>query len=91
MIGWLIQVDLHPGHILFSVVGDTCNEFPLQPGESCPVKWLDREHIDDSAPEYLITSQKNDGALDKENYSMLSVRICDLGGGKGFHFHHGLC
>lgn len=85
----LIQIDLHPGNILFSIVEDTCNEFPLQPGESCPVKWLDREHVHDSAPEYLITSQKNEGALDKANSLMPTVRICDLGGGKSFH--HGLC
>lgn len=54
----------------------------LQPPEFSSVKWLKGVTVDDSAPKYLIPSQRRRGQLNDANFSTLEVRIGDLGGGK---------
>ncbi|GKZ31930.1 hypothetical protein AbraIFM66950_000910 [Aspergillus brasiliensis] len=52
----------------------------LQPPEFSPVKWLEGASVDDSAPEYLMPSQRRRDQLSDAHYSTLEVRIGDLGG-----------
>ena len=54
----------------------------LQPPEFSPVKWLEGVTVDDSAPKYLIPSQRRRGQLNDANFSILEVKIGDLGGGR---------
>lgn len=65
---------------MFSVVGATSGEIPLQPPEYSPVKWLERVKVDNSAPRYLMTSQRFRGTLNDADVSTLLVKIGDLGG-----------
>lgn len=54
----------------------------LQTPEFSPVKWLEGVTVDDSAPKYLIPSQRRRGQLSDADFSTLEVKIEDLGGGK---------
>jgi serine/threonine-protein kinase SRPK3 len=67
---------------MFSLAASFDPEISLQPPEFSPVKWLEGTVMDDSAPKYLIPSQRSRGALDREDMSSLVVKIGDLGGGK---------
>lgn len=49
--------------------------------ESSPVNWLPGVEVDNSAPRYLMTSQRARGMLDDAAFSTLTVKIGDLGGG----------
>lgn len=73
---------------MFSVVGTAQIESSLQPSEFSPVKWLEGIKVDDSAPEYLLVSQRRRGYLDDADFSTLMVKIGDLGGGM---MHHPPC
>lgn len=66
---------------MFSVVGASFSEVPLQPPEYSPVKWLEGVEVNDTAPRYLITSQRFRGALDDVDVSTLLIKIGDMGGG----------
>ncbi|OQE10318.1 hypothetical protein PENVUL_c004G04967 [Penicillium vulpinum] len=48
--------------------------------EYSPVRWLPGVEIDQSAPKYLMVSQRLYGLLDDADISTLLVKICDLGG-----------
>lgn len=76
-----ILLDLQPANILFSADNATINDIQLQPPTFSSVKWLPGIEIDDSAPQYLVVSQRPRGILDSVDYRRLSVRIGDLGGG----------
>lgn len=52
----------------------------MEPGFS-PVNWLPGVEVDDSAPQYLVTSQRPRGMLDNVAFSKLTVKIGDMGGG----------
>lgn len=67
---------------MFSIAGVTNNEPFLQEPEFSPVRWLEGVQADDSAPEYLIPSQRRRGQLDDADFTTLVVKIGDLGGGK---------
>lgn len=67
---------------MISVAGATHNKKFLQAPEFSPVKWLDEVTEDDSAPKYLMPTQRRWGQLDNAPFSTLVVRIGDLGGGK---------
>ena len=49
--------------------------------EFCPVNWLPGVEVDNSAPRYLMSSQRPRGMLDNAAFSTLIVKIGDLGGG----------
>jgi serine/threonine-protein kinase SRPK3 len=66
---------------LFSIKGADLCDTSLNPPEYSPVKWLQGIDIDDSAPQYLISSQRQRGMLDKADSSKLLVKIGDMGGG----------
>ncbi|GAQ37554.1 serine protein kinase [Aspergillus niger] len=78
----IVHCDLQPANILFSVAGGTDMEALLQTPEFSPVKWLEGVTVDDSAPKYLIPSQRRRGQLSDADFSTLEVKIEDLGGGK---------
>ena len=65
---------------MFSIVGAAQGKTFLQPPQFSPVKWLEGMEVDDSAPEYLMVSQRPRGHLDEADFSTLVVRIGDLGG-----------
>ncbi|KAK2744180.1 hypothetical protein FQN57_004440 [Myotisia sp. PD_48] len=77
----LVHCDLQPANILFSVVGYTYDQTFLQPPEFSPVRWLSGVESDNSAPEYLMASQRCRGKLDNVDLSTLVVKIADLGEG----------
>ena len=66
---------------MFTFVGDTSCEVSLQPPEYSPVEWLEGVEVNDTAPRYLMTSQRLRGALSNVDFSTLLVRIGDMGGG----------
>ena len=49
--------------------------------EFSPVNWLPGVQVDNSAPQYLMSSQRPRGMLDDTMFSKLVVEIGDLGGG----------
>lgn len=73
--------DLQPANILVSVTGGISDGKFMQPPELAPVKWLNGVKQDDSAPEYLVPSQRRRGQLDNVPLALV-VKIGDLGGGK---------
>ena len=54
----------------------------LESPQFSPVRWLEGVKKDDSAPEYLMPSQRRYNQLKNVHHSRLVVRIGDLGGGK---------
>ncbi|GKZ64723.1 hypothetical protein AnigIFM60653_000433 [Aspergillus niger] len=52
----------------------------LQPPEFSSVKWREGMSEDNSAPKYLMPTQRRRGQLSKAQFSTLEVRIGDLGG-----------
>ncbi|RDW94233.1 uncharacterized protein DSM5745_01555 [Aspergillus mulundensis] len=73
--------DLQPANILITKIGAAEGEDQslLDPPEFSPVKWLDGVEADNSAPRYLVPSQKRRGALDGVDFSTLLFTIGDLG------------
>ena len=53
----------------------------LMPPEISRVIWLPGIEADNSAPQYLVNSQRPRGMLDDATCSALKVKIGDLGGG----------
>ncbi|KAL3430863.1 kinase-like domain-containing protein [Aspergillus tetrazonus] len=76
----IVHCDLQPANILFSISGTTNMEELLQPPKFNPVKWLEGVTEDDSAPNYLVPTQRRRGHLDNRHFSTIEVRIGDLGG-----------
>lgn len=66
---------------MLSVVGTRQIESSLQSPEFSPVKWLEGVEVDESAPEYLMVSQRRRGYLDGADFSKLIIKIGDLGRG----------
>ena len=66
---------------MFTVDGAMPSEMPLQQPEYIPVKWLEGIIVDNTAPRYLMTSQRIRGSLDDVDFSTLLVKIGDMGGG----------
>ena len=75
-----MDIDLQPANIMFTVDGAMSSEMPLQQPEYTPVKWLEGIEVDNTAPQYLMTSQRLRGALDDVDFSTLLVKIGDMGG-----------
>ncbi|KAJ5086551.1 serine protein kinase [Penicillium alfredii] len=71
--------DLQPANILFSDDCDLSSDILMEP-ELSPVNWLPKIQIDNSAPQYLVVSQRPRGMLDNAVFSALTVKIGDLGG-----------
>lgn len=84
----MLKADLQPANILFSITGTTNMDEFLQAPEFSPVKWLKGVDEDDSAPKYLVPTQRRRGQLDNRHCSTIEVRIGDLGGGKVHLFVH---
>ncbi|GIJ97978.1 hypothetical protein Aspvir_000086 [Aspergillus viridinutans] len=76
----VIHCDLQPANVLFSTVGVANSEIRLQPPEFSPIRWLEGTTADDSAPQYLMPTQRRRGQLDDADFSKLMVKIGDLGG-----------
>ncbi|OKL55726.1 hypothetical protein UA08_09090 [Talaromyces atroroseus] len=76
----LRPIDLQPANIMFPVVGTSSSDDFLQPPEFSPVTWLGGVEKDDSAPRYLMASQRIRGTLDNADLSTLLVKIGDVGG-----------
>ncbi|GJP87703.1 threonine ammonia-lyase, biosynthetic [Aspergillus niger] len=76
----IVHCDLQPANILFSVAGTMDMEALLQPPEFSSVKWREGMSEDNSAPKYLMPTQRRRGQLSKAHFSTLEVRIGDLGG-----------
>ncbi|RAL01818.1 kinase-like protein [Aspergillus ibericus CBS 121593] len=76
----IVHCDLQPANILFSVSGSMDMEKLLQFPEFSPVKWLPGVTEDDSAPKYLVPTQRRRGQLDNAHFSTIKVSIGDLGG-----------
>ncbi|RDK47261.1 serine protein kinase [Aspergillus phoenicis ATCC 13157] len=76
----IVHCDLQPANMLFSVAGTMDMEALLQPPEFSPVKWREGMSEDNSAPKYLMPTQRRRGQLSKAHFSTLEVRIGDLGG-----------
>lgn len=66
---------------MFLIVGAAHSESFLNSPEFSPVRWLEGMKEDDSAPEYLMASQRPRGQLDNADFSTLLVKVGDLGGG----------
>lgn len=49
--------------------------------EFSPVNWLPEVEVDNSAPRYLMSSQRPRGMLDNAAFPTLTVKIGDMGGG----------
>ncbi|BCS18364.1 uncharacterized protein APUU_11192A [Aspergillus puulaauensis] len=81
----IVHCDLQPANILVSVTSGISDGKFMQPPELAPVKWLNGVKQDDSAPEYLIPSQRRRGQLDNVPFSALVVKIGDLGGAQWMH------
>ncbi|PYI31120.1 serine protein kinase [Aspergillus indologenus CBS 114.80] len=76
----IVHCDLQPANILFTVAGSTDMEELLQRPEFSPVRWLPGVAEDDSAPRYLVPTQRRRGQLDNADCSTIEIRIGDLGG-----------
>lgn len=57
------ELDLQPANILFTVDGDLLSGMVTEP-EFSPVIWLPGVEADNSAPQYLMASQRPRGMLD---------------------------
>lgn len=66
---------------MFTVLRATSYDTLLQPPEYSPVEWLEGVEVSDTAPRYLMSSQRMRGALDDVDYSARLVKIGDMGGG----------
>lgn len=51
------------------------------PLSSVLIRWLEETKVNDSTPEYLMASQRRRGQLNDADFSMLLVKIGDVGGG----------
>ncbi|PYH63742.1 serine protein kinase [Aspergillus vadensis CBS 113365] len=73
--------DLQPGNMLVAVT-DSMNDTKafLEPPQFSPVRWLEGVTKDDSAPQYLMPSQRRYNQLKNVQHSSLVVKIGDLGG-----------
>lgn len=70
------------------MIGDISCNITLQPPEYSPVEWLEGVEVNDTAPRYLMTSQRLRGALGNVDFSTLLVKIGDMGGGNvAFRLH----
>lgn len=67
---------------MVSTVKAALSETSLEPPEFSPVRWLEGRVVDDSAPQYLVPTQRRRGQLDGADISDLLVKIGDLGGGR---------
>ncbi|EDN03941.1 hypothetical protein I7I51_05199 [Histoplasma capsulatum] len=76
----MISDDLQPANVLFSIVGAAHTEAFLQPPEFSPVRWLEGTNVNDSAPKYLMATQRRRGELDDADHTTILVKIGDLGG-----------
>ncbi|KAL4941127.1 hypothetical protein BDV06DRAFT_7650 [Aspergillus oleicola] len=76
----IVHCDLQPANIMISVARATINEKILQAPEFSPVEWLDGVAQDESAPKYLMPTQRRRGNLDNIHFSTVVVMIGDLGG-----------
>jgi serine/threonine-protein kinase SRPK3 len=65
---------------MFSATGTLSDDF-LHPPEFSSVRWLEGVERDNSAPQYLMASQRIRGNLDDAEPSTLLIKIGDLGGG----------
>ncbi|CAG7958769.1 unnamed protein product [Penicillium olsonii] len=75
----LFHGDLQPANILFTLNCDLSGGMITEP-EFSPVNWLPGVEVDNSAPRYLMSSQRPRGLLDNAAFSTLLVKIGDLGG-----------
>ncbi|CAG8221777.1 unnamed protein product [Penicillium olsonii] len=75
----LVHGDLQPANILFTLNCDLSGGMITEP-EFSPVNWLPGVEVDNSAPRYLMSSQRPRGFLDNAAFSTLLVKIGDLGG-----------
>ncbi|KAJ5951926.1 serine protein kinase, partial [Penicillium vulpinum] len=72
----------HPGKDYIINLAEWSSSCARLPGYAIrrPVRWLPGVEIDQSAPKYLMVSQRLYGLLDDADISTLLVKICDLGG-----------
>ncbi|KAL4951422.1 serine protein kinase [Aspergillus filifer] len=75
----LLGLNLQPANILFTLGSDLSDRMIAEP-EFSAVHWLPGVKIDNSAPRYLISSQRPRGMLDNADFSTLLVKIGDMGG-----------
>ncbi|OJJ70243.1 hypothetical protein ASPBRDRAFT_76780 [Aspergillus brasiliensis CBS 101740] len=77
----IVHCDIQPGNIMVSVT-DSINDIDdlLESPQFSPVRWLEGVTRDDSAPQYLMPSQRRYNSLKDVPYSRLVVKIGGLGG-----------
>jgi serine/threonine-protein kinase SRPK3 len=52
---------------------DGCSKISLDSSELSPVEWLDETAVDDSAPKYLVPTQRRRGQFNSTEFSGLLV------------------
>ncbi|ODH50530.1 CMGC/SRPK protein kinase [Paracoccidioides brasiliensis] len=82
----LIHCDLQPANIMFT---NPYARFSLSEPEFSPVEWLEGVAVDNSAPRYLLPSQRIHATLDQMDVSATEVKIGDFGGATWRHSFHG--
>ncbi|ODH16248.1 CMGC/SRPK protein kinase [Paracoccidioides brasiliensis] len=78
----LIHCDLQPANIMFT---NPYARFSLSEPEFSPVEWLEGVAVDNSAPRYLLPSQRIHATLDQMDVSATEVKIGDFGGEQCVH------
>lgn len=72
------QAIIHSGIFCNAIVAKVAIDIFL---DLQPVEWLSGAEVEDSAPRYLIPSQRLRGMLDDVDFQRLSIQIGDLDGG----------
>ena len=76
------DLDLQPANILVAQVGSDTGAELLEQPEKSSVRWLEGVKPDDSAPQYLVVSQRPWGMLNDIQHGKLLLKIGDIGGCK---------
>ncbi|CAG8887175.1 unnamed protein product [Penicillium egyptiacum] len=75
-----LWIDLQAANVLFTLDCDLSSGMMMEP-EFSHVNWLPGVAVDNSAPRYLMSSQRPGGMVDNAAFSTLIVKIGDMGGG----------
>ncbi|PYI08425.1 kinase-like protein [Aspergillus sclerotiicarbonarius CBS 121057] len=80
----IVLCDLRPGNIMIAAPAQKSHLDALQPAVCLPVEWRDGVQVDDTAPRYLVQSQRYPFLVEREEqeegFERVVVVIGDLGG-----------